>query len=321
MATAHRVKRSRLVVPLMLVSGLAARGAGQGSGAAAPARVATTQIVFLGTGTPRPDPQRQGPSLAIVVAGKAYLVDAGTGVVRQAQAAASLGIEALEPSRLDIAFITHLHSDHTLGLPDLVLTPWVQQRAVPLELYGPAGIDEMAASILKAYEQDIHIRVTGLEAESATAYHVNAHRVQPGTVYQDASVKVTAFAVKHGSWPEAYGYRFDTPGKSIVCSGDTAPTESMVEACHGCDVLIHEAYSGAGGVPGKSVEAWMKYMASFHTSAGELAGIATRAQAKTLILTHYMFLGDSNESDMVNTIRRGFGGMVIVAHDLDVIAP
>jgi ribonuclease BN (tRNA processing enzyme) len=316
----------RLLAPALGVILLpwAPQACGQRPSAAAPASreaKGLTQIVFLGTGTPRPDPQRQGPALAIAVGGRAYLVDAGTGIVRQAEAAANRGIEALQPSKLDIAFITHLHSDHTLGLPDLILTPWAQQRTVHLELYGPGGIDGMAASILKAYEQDIGIRVHGLEQESSTGYKVNAHPVRPGLVYQDSSVKVTAFAVKHGSWPEAYGYRFDTAGRSIVCSGDTRPAESVVEACNGCDVLIHEAYSGTGSVPGKSVEAWMAYMRSFHTSAWELAGIATRARAKTLIITHYIFLGDSNETDMVKTIRQGFGGTVILAHDLDVIAP
>jgi ribonuclease BN (tRNA processing enzyme) len=279
------------------------------------------QVVFLGTGNPGPDPQRQGPSLAIVVHGKAYLVDVGTGVVRQAQAAADLGIDALNPNGLAIAFITHLHSDHTLGLADLILTPWVRQRATPLELYGPKGIDEMAHNILEAYKQDIQIRVAGLEQENTTGYKVNAHAIRPGLVFQDANVKVSAFAVNHSSWPEAYGYRFDATGKSIVCSGDTAPAESIVKACNGCDLLIHEAYSGVGEVPGKSIEAWMKYMHSFHTSAEELADIASRSGAKVLVVDHEMFLGNSNMTDMVEVIKRRFNGPVIVAHDLDVVVP
>ena len=279
------------------------------------------QIVFLGTGYPRPDPQRQGPALAVVVRGKAYLVDAGVGLVRQAQAAADRGIDALQPNKLDIAFITHLHSDHTLGLPDLILTPWVQQRTFPLELFGPSGIGKMAGNILKAYEKDIHIRVSGLEGDNPTGYIVHAHRVRAGLVYQDPNVKVTAFAVKHGTWREAYGYRFDTPSKSIVLSGDTAPADSVVDACQGCDVMIHEVYSGSGGVPGKDPDAWMKYMAAFHTSAQELGKIATRARPKRLVLTHYIFLGPSDEAEMVGTIKREFKGEVFVARDLDVITP
>ena len=202
-------------------------------------------VVLLGTGTPGPTPNRQGPSLAVIAGGKAYLADVGVGVVRQADAAYANKIEALNPRNLDIAFVTHLHSDHTLGLPDLILTPWVLGRSVPLELYGPPGISAMAENILKAYTQDIHIRITGLEQANQTGYKVNAHEIKPGVVYQDKNIKVTAFAVRHGTWPLALGYRFDAAGKRVVFSGDTAPAESVVEACNGCDLLIHEVYIGS----------------------------------------------------------------------------
>src|SRR5712675_2433617 len=117
-----------------------------------------TQVVMLGTGTPLPDPDRSGPSTAIVVNGTSYIVDFGTGVVRQAAAARKKGVEALEPVNLKIAFLTHLHSDHTLGFPDLILTPWVVGRKEPLEVYGPPGTSAMAEHILKAYADDIDIR-------------------------------------------------------------------------------------------------------------------------------------------------------------------
>lgn len=155
-------------------------------------------VVFLGTGMPRPDPGRQGPSLAIVANGKAYVVDAGVGVVRQAAAAYARGISALHADQLDIAFLTHLHSDHTLGLPDLILTPWVMHRAVPLRLFGPVGTQAMADNIEKAYAEDIKVRIEGLERQTTNGHQVVVHEVQPGVVYQDADVKVTAFAVEHG---------------------------------------------------------------------------------------------------------------------------
>ena len=190
-----------------------------------------SEIVILGSGFPAPIPDRQGPALAIVANGKAYLVDAGTGIVRQANAAFQRGIPALQPTQLDIAFLTHLHSDHTLGLPDLIFTPWIAERTKPLRLYGPEGTKEMAAHILEAFKEDIHVRTTGLEGGNATGYKVDAHDVQPGNVYQDRNISVKAFLVKHGSWKEALGYRFDAGGKSIVISGDTAPAESVIEAC------------------------------------------------------------------------------------------
>ena len=117
-----------------------------------------TRVVLLGTGTPVPDPARSGPALAVVVEDRAYLVDCGPGIVRQAAAAWEKGISALEPSGLKRVFITHLHSDHTLGLPDLIFTPWVIGRQQPLEVYGPEGISAMTRNLLEAYEADIRIR-------------------------------------------------------------------------------------------------------------------------------------------------------------------
>ncbi len=274
-------------------------------------------VVFLGTGTPGPTPDRQGPSLAVVAGGRAYLVDVGVGVVRQAAAAYAKGVRALQPRGLRIAFVTHLHSDHTIGLPDLILTPWVGGRTAPLELYGPPGISAMAENILKAYEQDIQIRINGLEQGNTTGYKVNAHDIAPGVAYQDANVKVTAFKVLHGSWPLALGYRFDAGGKSIVISGDTAPAESVVENCNGCDLLIHEVYlrlpeGGAG-----STEHWARYMKAFHTSAPELADIATRAHAKALVATH--LVGDP--ASLAEALKKGYAGKVTIASDLEVVTP
>ncbi len=273
-------------------------------------------VVFLGTGMPRPDPTRQGPSLAVVANGKAYIVDAGTGVVRQAATAYARGISALQPTHLDIAFLTHLHSDHTLGLPDLILTPWVMSRSAPLRLYGPTGTQAMVDHIEQAYGEDIDLRIHGLEHSTPTGHNVDVHEVRPGVVYQDENVKVTAFAVKHGSWKEALGYRFDADGKSIVISGDTRPSESVGEACNGCDVLIHEVYSGLSGGSGEAA-----YFSSFHTSAEELGDIAAQAKPKLLIVTHYVGGAKANPADIIQKIQQKFHGPVVIANDLDVIAP
>jgi ribonuclease BN (tRNA processing enzyme) len=313
-AVVHEDRRTRSAVRFVLATltllPVSVWG-GQQKSAVPPA----TRVVFLGTGMPRPDPQHQGPAAAVVAGGNIYIVDAGVGVVRQAVAA------GLDPTELRIAFITHLHSDHTLGLPDLILTPWVVGRKEPLELYGPTGVKAMAASILEAYQQDIHIRLTGGEEPNSTGYHVNAHEIRPGLVYEDAAVRVKAFAVKHGTWPEAYGYRFETPGGTVVFSGDTRPAESVVEACRGCDLLVHEVYSGYGGTAQQSADEWMKYMAAFHTSAQELGDLAARAHAKTLVVTHVILLGGATESDLAAEIRKKFSGTVVIAHDLDVVVP
>jgi hypothetical protein len=149
-----------------------------------------TQVVMLGTGTPLPDPDRSGPSTAIVVNGTGYIVDAGTGVVRRAAAARDKGVKALEPTNLRLAFLTHLHADHTLGLPDLILTPWIMGRKEPLELYGPVGTREMVEHILQAYDVDIKVRTEGLEHSNRTGYKVNVHEITPGVVYKDANITV-----------------------------------------------------------------------------------------------------------------------------------
>jgi ribonuclease BN (tRNA processing enzyme) len=280
------------------------------------------EIVILGSGYPAPIPDRQGPALAIVANGKAYLVDAGTGIVRQANAAFLRGIPALRPAELDIAFLTHLHSDHTLGLPDLIFTPWIGQRSKPLRLYGPEGTKEMAAHILEAFKEDIQVRTSGSEGGNPTGYKVEARNVQPGNIYADENVSVKAFLVRHGTWKEALGYRFDAAGKSIVVSGDTRPAESVIDECNGCDALVHEVYAGSGSIKSSLNDAqWMKYMSEFHTSAEELGEIAAKAKPKMLILTHWILLGNAQPDDMVRAIRQKYSGPIIIARDLDVIVP
>ncbi|HET9088057.1 MAG TPA: MBL fold metallo-hydrolase [Acidobacteriaceae bacterium] len=296
-------------------AGVAASGAGSQNAISSPAQPASQGVfvVFLGTGMPRPDPTRQGPSLAVVANGKAYVVDAGTGLVRQASAAYARGISALQPQLLDTAFLTHLHSDHTLGLPDLILTPWVIRRSVPLRLYGPTGTQAMVTHIEQAYAEDIDLRIHGLEHNTRTGHQVVVHEIQPGVVYQDQNVKVTAFAVQHGSWKEALGYRFDADGKSIVISGDTRPAESVVGACNGCDVLIHEVYSAEFEESA--------YFSSFHTSTLELGELAAKAKPKILIVTHYVGGARPNPAQTLQEIQQKFHRPVVIANDLDVIAP
>lgn len=276
---------------------------------------ARTRLVLLGTGTPNADPDRSGPALAVVVDGVPYLVDAGPGVVRRAAAARRAGIAGLAVDRLATVFLTHLHSDHTVGLPDLLLTPWVLGRDEPLRVYGPDGTREMAELVRKAWERDIRIRLDGLEPANDRGYRVEAHDVGPGVVYRDERITVTAFQVPHGSWREAFGYRFETPDRIIVVSGDTRPSEEIVRQCSGCDILVHEVYSQAG-FEGRSPE-WQRYHASFHTSGPELGRIAARARPKLLVLTHQLLWGATPE-ELLNEVRRGFEGRVVFGRDLDV---
>jgi ribonuclease BN (tRNA processing enzyme) len=275
----------------------------------------TTQLVLLGTGTPNAEPGRYGAAVAVVVNGTPYLVDAGAGVVHRANEAYLRGVEGLEPKRLATLFLTHLHTDHTVGLPDLVFTPWVLERGEPIQIFGPSGTEEMAGHVGAAYAEDVRVRLDGLEPANPGGFQIQARDVAPGVVYEDENVTVTAFFVSHGDWEEAFGYRFDTPDRTIVISGDTGPTEAIVEFCGGCDILVHEVYSQAGWE--RRTPEWQVYHASFHTSGPALGEIAARARTKLLVLTHQLLWGATPE-ELLEEVRSEFSGTVVYGKDLDV---
>jgi ribonuclease BN (tRNA processing enzyme) len=278
-----------------------------------------TQVVLLGTGTPRPDPERSGPATAVVVNGTAYLVDLGPGVVRRAAAAFDKGIAALAPDKLQTAFITHLHSDHTVGYPDVIFTTWVQGRRGPLKVYGPEGLEEMTTHIMAAWKADIDIRTTGLEHRSRAGLTVEAHDVNPGVVYEDANVKVTAFQNAHGEWRQSFGYQFKTADRTIVISGDTSPSAALVEHCQKCDVLIHEVYSE--DYRPADMANWLEYRPKYHTTTTELAEIANRSQPGLLILYHRGIGPRGREipdAQYLSEIGRTYRGKVVIGRDLDV---
>lgn len=278
----------------------------------------TTQVVMLGTGTPFPDPERSGPGVAIVVNDTPYIVDFGPGIIRRAAASSPEyggSVKGLDVKRIKRAFLTHLHSDHTTGYPDLIFTPWPLGRDEPLEVYGPEGIVEMTAHVLKAYDHDIKYRLYGLEPANNQGWRVNAHAVKEGIVYQDENVIVEAFRVKHGSWPNAFGYRFTTPDRVIVISGDAAPDANIEKYSRSADILIHEVYSVAGLK--KLTPFWQNYHRNNHTSAHELGELASRVKPKQLVLYHIVFFGSSGE-EIIGEVRERYNGDVVFANDMDV---
>jgi ribonuclease BN (tRNA processing enzyme) len=284
--------------------------AAQQKHAASPA--SGTQIVFLGTGNPAANPDRSGPATAIVVNGTPYLVDFGPGVVRRAAAAVrDRGVTGLQPANLHVAFATHLHSDHTVGFPDLIFSPWTLGRHIPLEVYGPKGIKAMAQHLEEAYRLDIETRTNayGNQREFPNGHNVNAHEISTGVVYKDDNVTVTAFPTKHAM--ESYGYRFDTPDRKIVISGDTNPTQATVDACNECDVLIHEGIALSWLATRPST--FQAFAAKYHTTTPQLAELAGKAKPKLLIVYH------TDEPDQVlHEMLERYPGHVVVAHDLDI---
>src|SRR4051812_16039602 len=199
---------------------------------------------MLGTGTPRPDPDRAGPATAVVVNDVPYLVDFGAGVVRRATAAYQNGVTALGYGGVNLhtVFLTHMHSDHTVGYPELIFTPWVIGRREPLTVFGPQGLKGMTDHVLKAWDVDIKTRSNGLHRKTVAGCRVNAHEIAPGLIYEDSNVKVTAFKAQHET-VDSFSYRFDAAGRAIVISGDTSPTNILLDHSGGCDVLVHEVYS------------------------------------------------------------------------------
>lgn len=285
--------------------------------AASAASAQPTQLVMLGTGTPNPDPERSGPAVAVVRNGRSYLVDAGPGIVRRAAAAARQHeLAALTPPYLRVLFLTHLHSDHTAGLPDLILTAWVLEREVPLVVYGPPGTRAMVEHLLKAYEADIRNRLDGREPATADGWRVEAHEIAPGVVFDDGNVRVRAFAVPHGDWAVAFGYRFDAADRSIVISGDTRASEAVVAACDGCDLLVHEVYSAERFQYREPV--WQRYHANAHTSTDELAILALRARPKALLLYHQLYWGTDDDGLIAELRRAGYAGPLASARDLGI---
>jgi ribonuclease BN (tRNA processing enzyme) len=266
-----------------------------------------TTVVLLGTGIPFPDPHRSGPATAIVVGERIFLFDAGPGVMGRISAA-DLPVDG--PTAV---FFTHLHTDHTVGYPDLIFTTWGQGRSRPLKAFGPRGLRSMTEHLLAAYAEDVRVRSEGLQRQSAQGYEVDAREIAPGVVYDSAGVRITAIAVAHGDWPQAFAYRLDAPDRSVVISGDTRPNENLLRGSRDLDVLVHSVY---GVLPSQRRSAH-RYFQEYHTSSVELGELAAKVAPKLLLLTHIIY-GGKTEEDIIAGIRRGgFDGSIVVARDLD----
>jgi len=284
----------------------------------APSLYAGTKLIVLGSGTPNPDPNRAGSAYALVVNETPYLVDFGPGIIRRA---ASLSppwggeIEAMTVKNFEHAFLTHIHSDHSAGLADLLLTPWVMGRDAKLNLFGPIGLEQMAASTLKAFEDDINYRINGTQPSNKTGYKYNFHLLDEGLIYKDKNIMVEAFKVPHGGFDDAYGFRFTSEDKVIVFSGDTGPSKTLEKFASGADILVHEVYSNSGFL--EKTQDWQKYHQEHHTSTFEVGEIASRAKPKLLILSHILFWGSTKEEILQET-RSTYDGEITIAEDLMV---
>src|SRR6266540_3052256 len=278
------------------------------------------EAVLLGTGYPRPYPDRAGPSTSVIVNGKYFIVDAGRAVV--------LRLSAMQQPMPQIAavFLTHLHSDHTSGLPDLFNTSWVMGRKQPLQLYGPRGTQEMVNGLLKFYAEDIHIRRDLVEELPVKGAEIEVHIVSEGIVYKDDDVTITAFGVDHRPVEPAFGYKFEAGGKIVVISGDTAPSDNLVKFARGANILVHEVYMPGYFAKARSVEMTRgdttkvtQRLSRYHTDAEQVGKIAAAAGVKKLVLTHLIPPEDSEK--IRELAARNFSGEIVAAKDLTRVLP
>ena len=284
------------------------------------ASISETKLIILGSGTPNPDPERYGSGYAVVVNESAYIVDFGPGIVRRISAMSPTWgghFPSMELQNINTAFLTHIHSDHSGALADLILTPWIMGRDAPLKLYGPSGLEAMSKNITEAYIDDINYRLYGSQPANELGFKTNVTEiVDDGSIYKDKNVEVIAFKNNHGDFKNSFGFLFITDDKRILFSGDTAVSANLKKYGNDLDILVHEVFSSETFV--NKTKDWQIYHQAHHTSSIDLGIIADELQPKKLVMSHILFWGASEES-ILNDIGMNFSGQAIIAKDLMII--
>lgn len=295
------IRRTALCLTFVLVASVAH---------AAPAP--TIRVTLLGTGSPAPVMNRFGPSTLVEAGGQTFLFDAGRGALQR------LAQVKVRWRDVDGVFLTHLHSDHVVGFPDLWLCGWLtSERTDPLDVFGPRGTRRMMSHLRQAYAYDLGIRVADDKAVAAGAV-LRTRDIGQGVVYEKGGVKITAFEVDHAPVKPAFGYRIDCGGRSVVLSGDTRFSENLIRYATGVDVLIHEV-----AVPETFVRAGVnpelaKGIVAHHTTA-EMAGVVfARTKPKLAVYAHIV-RPSATEADLMPATRTKYDGPLELGEDLMVI--
>ena len=274
-------------------------------------------VTLLGTGVPTPRPDRFGPSTLIEAGEQRLLVDAGRGAtIRLYQLGVPMGT-------LDALLLTHYHSDHTSGIPDLWLTGWLSsfyaRRTAPLRVIGPVGAKALMSNLEKAYAADIKIRIEDEKLPPAGVATDVTEFNADGVVYEKSGVRVIAFEVDHGdAIKPAYGYRFEYGGRVAVISGDTRYNENVIKHAIGADLLVHEV---AAAPPALMGEAYIQRIIAHHTTPREAGTVFAKTQPKLAVYTHLVLLGSESVpaptiDDIVNETRQTYGGPLLAGEDL-----
>ena len=269
------------------------------------------RVTLLGTGAGPPvSLDRAGIATLVEAGGDRFLFDAGRGVMERLVRA------GLPMGAVNKLFLTHLHSDHVIDIPDLMLSPWsaLSARKVPLEVWGPPGTRKMMQHLLAAFEFDIHMRRDMDEHASPEGIRVIARDMREGTVYDANGVRISAFLVDHGPVKPAFGFRLDYAGHSVALSGDTKPSDNLVKHCQGVDVLIHEAVDAEALRRLNPSEQLFHAILNHHTTPEQAADIFKRTSPRLAVFSH-----SAGTLAIVSQTRQLYSGRVEMGSDLMVI--
>jgi len=275
------------------------------------------EVITLGTGFPAPTMKRFGPATLVKAGKEILLFDAGRGASQRIwQTGTPMGT-------INGLFLTHLHSDHIVGIPDVWLTGWLPspfgRRSTPMRVWGPKGTKAMMAGLEKAYDWDVETRIADqkLAREGAA---IGATEIEEGVIYNQNGVKVTAFEVDHGELIKpCFGFRVDYDGRSVVLSGDTKFSENLIKHATGTDLLIHQAAMAKDELLEKSVP--VRYIIAHHTKPEEVGTVFARTKPKMAALYHIVLLTDGKipaptEADVEERAKKNYQGPMVIAEDL-----
>jgi ribonuclease Z len=277
-----------------------------------PAYAQQIKVTLLGTGSPSPVMNRFGPSILVEAGGQKFLFDAGRGALQR--------LTQVKVSWRDVqgVFLTHLHSDHLVGFPDLWLTGWlISERDVPLYVWGPRGTRKMMSHLEQAYEYDIRIRLYDTRPPPEGVV-ILAEDIAEGVVYEKSGVKITAFEVDHAPVKPAFGYRIDYAGRSVVLSGDTRFSENLIRHAQGVDLLVHEVaapqtFRRAGSPPELA-----KSIIAHHTTPEQAGEVFSRTKPKLAVYSHIV-RPTATEQDVIAPTRTTYAGPLELGEDLMVV--
>ena len=270
-------------------------------------------VTLLGTGCPPAVMNRFGPSTLVEAGGQKLVFDAGRGAL---QRLTQLGTRWQDVQGV---FLTHLHSDHVVGFPDLWLTGWLfaPGRSVPLPVWGPTGTTNMMTHLEQAYQADIDVRIEN-DGASRNGVKIVAHDIAEGVIYDSGGVKVTAFEVDHAAMKPAFGYRVDYAGRSVLLSGDTRLSENLIEHASGVDLLVHEVFVPStlarAGVPPERA----KNIIDYHVTPAEAGQVFTRTRPRLAVYSH-ICLPAAGTEDVVAPTRTTYSGPLELGEDLMAI--